>query len=265
MHPPQIHRDIPESKELIFAHQLALEAGKIMQNYFDIDQQTITKNDGTPVTIADKEINSLVIKSISKMFPGDGIVGEEESTTCYGDGRRWICDPIDGTAAYVIGLPSAMFSLCLVIDGLPEVAVAYEPQRQQFFHSLKGHGSYCNSTKLKVSSDDITNGIIGLAPDYIRPKFIDGKFMKKLLALNKPLAIFPGAVFRSCLVASGRVAGFPHPNVKPYDIAAVHLIVTEAGGKVTGLLGEELDYATDFRGAILSNGVVHEDLLELCK
>jgi len=106
-------------------------------------------------------------------------------------------------------------------------------------------------------------GLVALAPDYIQKGLIDELFMKRLLKYNKKLMIFPGAAMRSCLVAAGRIAGFPHPRVKPYDIAAVHLIVEEAGGMVTDVRGAPLDYTTDFRGAVISNGVIHKDLLDL--
>jgi myo-inositol-1(or 4)-monophosphatase len=162
-----------------------------------------------------------------------------------------------------MGLPCAMFSLSYTIDGVPMVAVTFEPHRKQLFSAVKGEGSYCNDRKLQVSSDDFESGLIALAPDYIRPGLIDEPFMQKLLAYDKQLAIFPGAVYRSCMVASGRIAGFAHPRVKPYDIAAAHLIVEEAGGTVTGVDGQPLDYSTEFKGAVISNDIAHAKLLEL--
>jgi fructose-1,6-bisphosphatase/inositol monophosphatase family enzyme len=252
-------------EEMSVAKDLALQAGDIMLHYFDGDQQEQTKSDGTPVTIADTTINSLVIKTISEKFPNDGVVGEEESTADYGSGRRWIVDPIDGTAAQVMGLPSAMFSLGLVIDGVPVLGVAYEPHSKKMYTAELGQGSFCNDVKLQVSMQTIKNGLIALAPDFMRPQHVDEIWLRRLLAHDKQLAIFPGAVFRGCMVASGRIAGFPHPSVKPYDIAAVHIILIEAGGKVTDVHGNPLDYSRDFQGAILSNGVVHDDLVALFK
>ncbi|MDE2026259.1 MAG: inositol monophosphatase [Patescibacteria group bacterium] len=250
-------------KELLFGKEIALKAGELMLRFSEGDQQKHMKEDTTPVTIADTMINDMIIAEIAKQFPEDIVVGEEKSTGSYGMGRRWVCDPIDGTAAYTIGLPSSMFSIALVVDGKPRVAVAYEPHRKQLYTAAAGQGSYCNDLKLVVSRERMDEALIGLAPDYIRPQFINESFMKKLLAYDKQLAIFPGAVFRSCMVASGRIAGFPHPRVKPYDIAAVHLIVEEAGGKVTDTKGQIISYLKEFRGAVISNGVIHEDLLAL--
>jgi fructose-1,6-bisphosphatase/inositol monophosphatase family enzyme len=89
------------STELAVAKSIARQAGALMLRYFDgDDKQTERKRDNSPVTIADKEINRLVIDELQKHF-SDGIIGEEESTAEYGTGRRWICDPIDGTKGYV--------------------------------------------------------------------------------------------------------------------------------------------------------------------
>ena len=98
-------------QELHTAQRIAREAGDIMRRYFDGDQQRQTKADGTPVTIADTTINSLVIQRLHETFPDDGVIGEEESTAGYGLGRKWLCDPVDGTKAFTWGVPTAMFSL----------------------------------------------------------------------------------------------------------------------------------------------------------
>lgn len=249
--------------ELELATDLAYKAGDIMLQYFTTDQQQQTKGDGTPVTIADITINRLIINEIIKHFPNDGVIGEEESTADYGMGRRWICDPVDGTAAFTYSVPTAMFSLAFVVDGVPMVGVTYEPTTKRLFHAVRGQGSYCNDTKLAVSNATMEMADIGLAPEFVSEKYINEPFMRRLLAYGRTLAIFPGAVCRSSLVATGRIAGFPHPAVKPYDIAAAHLIIEEAGGKVTDIHGQPLDYSKSFRGAVLSNGVIHDDLLAL--
>lgn len=107
-------------RELEVAKSIALKAGEVMRQYFYDGQQKVIKDDGTPLTIADTTINRMVIEKLAKEFPEDGTIGEEESTTDYGQGRKWICDPIDGTKAYTWGVPTAMFSLALVVDGAPK-------------------------------------------------------------------------------------------------------------------------------------------------
>lgn len=251
-------------QELDFAKAVALKAGDIMLQFFDGDQQKEIKDDGSPVTIADKRVNHLVIEEVGKAFPADGVIGEEESTATYGSGRRWICDPIDGTMAFTWGLPSAMFSLALLIDGQPVMGVAYNPFLKQIFWGIKGAGSFCDGKPLKVSDDDLKTGTVAIAPIMKDIVSNEPYFMKLLEAIeNKQLAIFSGAVFRGCLISKGKLVGYPDTSLKPYDVAAVHVIVEEAGGKITDLTGQPLDYTKAFRGALISNGLVHDELLAI--
>ena len=148
-------------KEIAVAKTIARQAGEIMKKYFFIDQQMERKTDGSPVTVADKEINHLVIVELSKNFD-DGIIGEEESNTEYGMGRKWFCDPIDGTRAYVWGTPTAMFSLGLVVDGEPVLGVTYDPFLDLMYEGVKGQGSFMNGVPLKVSQKSFEKEYLGI-------------------------------------------------------------------------------------------------------
>ena len=249
------------SKELKVAKKLALRAGKIMLKYFDTDQQVQLKTDNSPVTIADQLINSMVIEGLSKEFPEDGVIGEEESTSGYGKGRKWFCDPIDGTVGYIWGTPTAMFSLALVIDGEPALGVTYDPFLKRIYEGVRGRGSYCNGKRLHVSTNDLNKSTVAVTGSArMVPKL---PYIPELTKLGAHLASFSGAVYKSCLVAKGKFVGYIEYGVNGDDIAAVHVIVEEAGGKVTGLRGEKLDYIRPFEGGIISNGKVHGQLVEL--
>ena len=248
-------------EELRIGKEIAAKAGAIMLHYFDIDQRVEKKSDNTVVTIADKSINRMVIEELSKAFPKDGIIGEEESTSAYGLGRKWFCDPIDGTAGYTWGTPTAMFSLALVIDGIPVLGLAYDPFLKRLYESVRGNGSYCNGERIQVSQKDLTNGIVAVSGSVkLIPKL---PYLDSLLKAGSRLATFSGAVYKSCLVAKGKIVAYVEHGLNPHDLAAVQVIVEEAGGKVTGLKGEELDYSQPFEGGIVSNGKVHDTLVKL--
>lgn len=244
-------------KELMIAKDIARQAGVIMKEYFYGDQQVEVKEDNSPVTIADKKINSLVINELKKYFD-DIVIGEEESTGEYGTGRRWFCDPIDGTKAFVFGVPTAMFSLGLVENGRPVMGVAYDPFLDILYEAIKGEGSYCNGKKIHVSGKSIEHATVAISGGIVKSRYphiewlLDRKI--KLMSLN-------GAVYKSCLVARGKIEGYLEPGVSGHDMAAVDLIVNEAGGTVTGLDGEILDYSKSFKGAVISNGVIHGELV----
>jgi myo-inositol-1(or 4)-monophosphatase len=250
-------------RELQVAKDIALKAGAIMLEYFDGEQGLEHKEEitgATEVTIADKKINSLVIKELSRHF-NDGIIGEEESTDSYGMGRRWICDPIDGTKAFVIGVPTAMFSLGLAVDGKAVLGVAYDPFQDKLFWGIYGQGSYCNGRKLSVSKENVDGSYIEVSSNVAK-LLRKPKLFQNLIDAGGKLDLVYGAVYKSCLVAEGKVAGYLEAEVNPHDIAAVHVIVEEAGGKITRYDGSKVEYLKPFRGAILSNGVSHDKILD---
>lgn len=250
----------PYHKELEVAKGIAKQAGKVMLQYFDGDQQLELKADTSFVTVADKTINRLVIEEMAKHFD-DVVIGEEESTGEYGMGRRWLCDPIDGTKAYVWGVPTAMFSLGLVVDGVPVLGVAYDPFLDRLYEAVAGQGSFCNGGALRVSHMGLKGGIVAVTSSIEKIKSRVGMF-DYLIERGASLASFSGAVSKSCLLARGKFVGYFEKGVNAHDMAAVHVIVEEAGGKVTAVDGSSLDYSKPFRGAIVSNGVVHEELIE---
>ena len=248
--------------ERVFAESVARDAGRVMLRYFNGDQQAEIKEGGFPVTIADKEINDMVIAALSRVFPGDGLIGEEKSTTSYGTGRKWFCDPIDGTTGYTWGLPTSMFSLGLVIDGRPHTGVVYDPFLDLMYTATKGGGSYCNGQRLAVSTDTLESGVVAVTSDVRR--IANGKdFVPALASAGVSLATFSGAIYKAALVARGKLVGYLETGIGAHDMAAVELVVAEAGGRVTGLNGDTLDYTKPFRGAVVSNGIVHDQLVRI--
>ncbi len=109
---------------LEFAKQIAIQAGKIMLRYFKEDNGANYKFDQTIVTKADTEINHHLVQQVKEKYPTHSVDGEEEQ---FGKSNYvWVCDPVDGTAMYARHIPVAVFSLALVIDGVPNVGVVYE-------------------------------------------------------------------------------------------------------------------------------------------
>lgn len=246
--------------ELEFAKKVAKDAGKVILRYFDADQKTVIKADGSPVTIADKKINSMVIAEIGKHFPQDGVIGEEESTTQYGSGRIWFCDPIDGTKGYTRGMPTAMFSLALIMDGIPQLGVACDPFLKRLYWGVKSGGSFCNGSRLEVSKETLKQGTVVISSS-VRKIFSRSPEISALLKDGINMAGFSGAVYKSCLVARGKFVAYFEGGLNTHDVAAIQVIVEEAGGRVSTMNGGKLDYQNPFHGAVISNGVVHDELI----
>lgn len=243
-------------EELIFAKNLAYEAGKIMKKYFDTDNlQLETKHDNTPLTIADTTINKLVIDEVKKSFPSCGVIGEEDSFETERS-QLWVVDPIDGTMPFSLSIPVSTFSLAYVVDGEVKVGVLYDPFQDKMYSATKDGGAMINDENLQVSEVSELDG------SYLA---IGGSI---LLTANKILAqkktrIFDLYSFAYCgaLTATGNFVAVAMDWGSPWDAAAASLIVEEAGGRATDLLGRKRKYNEWGEGILLSNGLVHDELL----
>jgi len=252
-----------EQKYLNFAKDVARQAGEIMLKYFKDENGAGYKADQTIVTKADTEINSYLIKRVKEEFPTHSVDGEEEQ---FGDSKYvWVCDPVDGTAMYARHVPVAVFSLALVVDGTPTVAVVYDPFTNNLYSAIKGNGAYRNGEKLQVNSVGL-EGMKSVANfDMWAGAGFDLYDAVKIIG-KKTYLISIGSVIRACMcVANGDfiLALFPGTKHKNCDIAAAKVIVEEAGGKVTDLFGNEQRYDGDIKGAVVSNGKVHDEILKI--
>ena len=250
---------------LEFAKEIADYAGKIMLKYFKDDNGANYKEDNTIVTKADKEINSYLVKRVKEKYPEHAVDGEEEG---FGESKyKWVCDPIDGTAMYARHVPVAVFSLALVINGEPKVGVVYDSFTDSLYTAIKGKGAYKNGNPIHVNDvaledrRSVSNFDMWSNADY---NIYD--VIKKIGKQTYFVSV--GSVIRACMcVASGEFnfAIFPGTKHKNCDIAAAKVIVEEAGGKVTDLFGNEQRYDQSIKGAVVSNGKVHNQVLDIIK
>lgn len=253
---------------LNFAKDVAHQAGQIQLKYFrsnDLDTQW--KGDDTPLTIADTTINSMVIERVKAKYPDHGVLGEEES---YGKDREmiWVCDPVDGTMPFSIGVPVSTFSLALVQDGAPIVGVVYDAFQDRLWESATDMPTLMNGTMIRVNDKGMKNSYV--ADDVWAASTLPNDLLFKLPGVRddlldrgaKPLT-YSAAIIGFALTASGQFSGGIFAVKKPEDVAAVKLIVENAGGKVTDLDGNDQRYDGWINGAIVSNGVIHDDLVSV--
>lgn len=254
-----------EDKYLEFAKDIAKKAKEIMLKYFNENNGSNYKYDNTIVTIADTEINEYLIKRVKEKFPTHSVDGEENS---FGNSEYvWVCDPIDGTAMYARHIPVAVFSLALVVSGTPIIGVVYDPFTDSLYTAIKGKGAYKNNVKIQVN--DIKFNDMRSVSHYDMWPSSPYNIYDAIKELGtKTYMISIGSITRACMcVACGEfnLAIFPGTKHKNCDIAAAKIIVEEAGGKVTSLFGDEQRYDKDINGAIISNGIVHEEVIDTIK
>jgi len=238
------------------ARDLARKAGAIIKDNFGKVHSIELKTDLSPVTAIDKQINSLVAETLKSTHPDDGLLGEEESYGTGDERYQWICDPLDGTKPFILGLPFSVFMLALSQDGKILLSVVYDPYSDKMYHALRDEGAFCNGEPIKVSSEKIDEGYALVGADSF-------SFAAQLKKFSRGIEPVPGTGYKCVMLASGRGLGMINDSADFHDIGPGSLIVEEAGGKVTGLSGEELDYSKEIGGVIVSNGMVHNDFLKI--
>jgi len=254
--------DIEES--LLFAKQVANRAGQVMLQYFDTQMEQKIKEDEQLVTIADEKINQLVINEVAKEYPNHSVFGEE-ATVKKDSEFTWVCDPIDGTIPFSRGIPLSVFSLALVRDGEPIVGVAYDPFTKRLYSAAKNTGAYLNEKPIRVSNNKLRRHSIVNVEWWPDAEFDVQKPMHQLsLDTNTYLVNLSCVINACCLVANGKYEASIYTGSlgKNVDMAAVKIIVEEAGGKVTDLFGNNQRYDQDIKGAIVSNKIVHRTIID---
>lgn len=250
---------------LEFTKKLAKEAEEIALKYFSFEIKSTWKEDNTPLTIADTEINDLVIKRINETYPDHSICGEEKSELKENSKYIWVCDPIDGTIAFSCGLPIFVFSIALVdqSNGQPILGLINDPVMKNMYWAYKDGGAYRNNKKISVSENTkllntyLITGGSGNGTGLSALEFIKILIEKKCRQMK-----FPSFIYGGIQVANGKFIGAVYYNKYAHDVAALKIITEEAGGKVTDLNGEERRYDEDGFGCIVSNGILHNEILE---
>jgi myo-inositol-1(or 4)-monophosphatase len=243
------------------ARELAERAGVIARGHFS-QARTTWKSDNSPVTQADLEINQLVLDVLSERFPGHGIVGEEGSRLTDGAEWVWVCDPIDGTIPYVLGVPTSAFSLALTRNGESVLGVAYDFHGERLFSAVKGDGAYLNDARLLPadlsSLQSTVTDIEGIWMRGLNDDIDLTRFPALLEREGSKVLKVCSMVYAGLLVATGSLAGMVSRGDKPWDVAALKIIVEEAGGRVTDLFGENPRWDGRVRGCIVSASGVHD-------
>jgi fructose-1,6-bisphosphatase/inositol monophosphatase family enzyme len=250
--------------ELDFAKNLARQAGDIMLQYFSADNiNTTWKKDNSPLTIADTTINQVVIDSVNATYPDYGIIGEEKS---YKTEREflWVVDPIDGTIPYSLGIPTSTFCLALVEGGVVQLSVVYDPFQKRLYSAVRGQGAFLNGTPIKASKKtDFVHSYVIANETYVSGKKDLRPVGHALRSKGAKLLYISSFTYMAILVATGEVMVAFMAGGSPWDAAAVSLIAQEAGGRVTDLNGKSRKYNEWGDGLLVTNGVVHDEVLEM--
>ena len=254
-----------EHDDLQFALALADRADAVTRARFGaLDLRIETKPDLTPVTDADRAVESILREVIADQRPGDSVLGEEfGGTTAFG-GRQWIIDPIDGTKNFVRGVPVWASLIALLQDGVPIVGVVSAPALRRRWWASHGQGAFASvdgapprpisvSAVAELDSASLSfSSLTGWAQLGLRKHFIE-----LTDAVWRVRAY--GDFLSYCLLAEGAVDIAAEPEVSVWDLAALDVLVREAGGKFTDLDGTAGPHGGS---AVATNGLLHRQVLE---
>jgi histidinol phosphatase-like enzyme (inositol monophosphatase family) len=248
----------PVDPELLDAAvAMARRAGELTLQYFRTSDLHIDrKGDGTPVTAADRGAERQLREEIAVAFPDDGVFGEEEAETIGTSGRRWIIDPIDGTKAFTHGVPLYTNLLALEDQDGIAVGVINVPGLGETVYAGRGLGCFCNGVPAHVSDRSELSG------SYVSTSSFSPWTEEQFLAARAARTNLRtwGDGYGYVLVATGRVEAMVDPVAELYDLAPMPVIMEEAGGRFTGLDGQD---GPGHGGGIATNGHLHDALLDL--
>lgn len=250
-----------ELRELLdFAVMLARGAGAITLKYFRKRPETSTKSDGSFVTVADREAENYLRRQIAERFPDDGVLGEEEGELAGRSGRRWILDPIDGTFAFVHGVPLYGVLIALEIDGEMNLGVVNIPTLDEIVSAAKGCGCYLNGEATRVSTTAKLDEALLLCTDFGAADKYGFKAPMEQLQRGAQVSRTWGDCYGYVLVATGRADVMLDPVMNLWDCAPLLPIMEEAGGTFTDWRGVR---TVDGGNAIATNGLLFPEVMKV--
>jgi histidinol-phosphatase len=252
-------------KRLEVAIAAASAAGGVALRYFRSSVTVEYKGDRSPVTQADRECEQRIVQVLRESFPDYGIVGEEfgEQGDAPTAGRpRWIIDPIDGTKNFIRGIPYFATLIGLEEEGEITTGVMYAPAVDDLLYAQQGYGAFDRGGRLQVSRvGSLREGLVLFGGiDIFRQAGRWNAFERLVRASGRQRGF--GDYFGHTFVARGQAETMVELDLNPWDMAAVKIVIEEAGGRFTDFAGVPTIYGGN---AVASNGFVHDEVLGLLR
>ena len=249
--------------DLRFAHVLADAADDIsIRRFRALDLQVETKPDLTPVTDADRAVEEQLRSVLRRARPRDAVLGEELGKIGFGP-RCWVVDPIDGTKNFVRGVPVWATLIALMVGDEPVAAVASAPALARRWWAAQDGGAWTGRSLTKATRCRVS-GVTQLKDASFSYSSLSGwdeaGALDRFLGLSRSVwrTRAYGDFWSHVLVAEGAVDLAAEPAVSLWDLAALQVIVTEAGGRFTDLNGVA---RPDGGSAVSTNGHLHDEVL----
>lgn len=253
------------SDDLALALELVdLADGITLRRFAAVDLVVETKPDSTPVSDADRAVEAMLRERLGATHPDDAVLGEEEGFAGAEDARRrWVIDPVDGTKNFIRGVPVWATLLALEVDGRVEVGVVSAPALGMRWWAARGSGAW-RSDGPGAPRRLAASQVAALSDASLSYSSLSGWEEQGRLSgfLDLTRAVWRtrayGDFWSHCLVAEGAVDVSCEPEVSHWDLAALQVVVEEAGGRFTDLSGHA---GPDGGSIVCSNGLLHDEVL----
>lgn len=213
---------------------------------------------------ADRFAEERLISAIQNQFPDDSIVSEEAGNIMANGEFTWYLDPVDGSRNFIHGVPQFAMSAGLVFHGSPIAGVIHVPVFQETYHAIQGGGAYKNDTPINVSAvDSLERSLVSNGLPYKRKEILSeilaniSAFITSGIGLRRT----GSAVLDMCWIAEGRFDAMWDRDLKSYDTCAASVILTEAGGRLSGFNGDP--YQLELGNVVASNGLLHKQIVKI--
>lgn len=250
------------SQESLFLIELAEEASKIMLSYYSpLGFHAERKADSSFVTKVDIEINQMVIEKVKEKYPEYEILGEELSTEVLNSDKLFVVDPLDGTLMFKLGIPLFCFSCAIVINGIPTFGIIANPLAKRTLVAEKNKGAYWieGNEKIHVNNNN------QIKDSITKTGWKDTYMSNQIHKLGGKTLEVHAIAEAGSLVALGALDAAIYTAKHTHDIAAIKILVEEAGGLVTNIYGEDQRYDQKLEGALITNGSLHNDFIRLIR
>ncbi len=248
------------SSELAAARAAAGSAREIIMRYFKANAAVQTKEDRTPVTVADIESEAAIREILTRAFPGYGFYGEESGQSDIDAEYLWLVDPIDGTRSFVREYPFFSTQIALMHQGELVLGVSSAPAFDELAWAVKGQGAFLNGEALRVSEiADLADSAIStgnLKTMTISPRWRALGDIIGEVARNRGYGDF----YHYHLLAAGKIEAVIESDLNILDIAALTVIVREAGGIVSELDGSAIGLGSS--NLLAANPELYPELLQ---
>ena len=245
---------IPNNKLLLDVCNVSIEAGKEILNFYHNDIEVTHKEDLSPLTKADLASNKIILESLTKLNSNIPILSEEslvDWSIRKNWKKYWLVDPLDGTKEFIKKNGEFTVNIALIEDNNPILGVVYVPAKSLLYLAEKNKGSFKTNTKDKLENFEGIQKIL-VSSQTNRARVIGSRSHSNATFDNWVKEKFPnaeivqaGSSLKFCLIAEGEADIYPRFGpTSEWDIAAGHMIVNEAGGKIRTFQNDSIKYNT---------------------